>query len=64
MPCTYFFISFQAEIYISEDSATTSENADTDVECAPKTSSGSHFPTKNEWDDFIGDLSLTKSGAK
>ncbi|CAK8678326.1 unnamed protein product [Clavelina lepadiformis] len=51
-------------MYSSEDSATASENADTDAQYAPTTSSEPHFPTKKELDDLIRYLGLTKSGAE
>ena len=57
-------LSFQVETYLSEDSATTSENSDIDAEYAPTTSAELHFPTKQELDDLIRDLGLTKSGAE
>ena len=56
--------SFQVETYLSEDSATASENSDIDAEYALPTSSVPHFPTKQELDDLIRDLGLTKSGAE
>ena len=49
--------------YLSEDSATESENSHIDAEYAPTTSAEPHFPTKQELDDLIRDLDLTKSGA-
>ncbi|XP_076799828.1 uncharacterized protein LOC143444920 [Clavelina lepadiformis] len=52
------------EMYSGEDSATASENADTDAQYAPTTSSPPHFPTKKELDDLIRYLGLTKSGAE
>ena len=57
-------LSFQIETYLSEDSATASENSDTDAEYAPTTSAEPHFPTKQELDDFIRNLGLTKSRAE
>ena len=48
-------------MHLSEDSATTSENADTDVEYEPTTSLESHFSTKKELYDLIRDLGQTKS---
>ena len=57
-------LSFQVETDLSEDSATASENLDIDTEHALTTSAEPHFPTKQELDDLIRDLSLTKSGAK
>ena len=57
-------LSFQVETYLSEDSATASENSDIDAEYAPTTSAEPHFPTKQELDDLIRDLGLTKSGAE
>ena len=57
-------LSFQVETYLSEDSTTASENSDIDAEYAPTTSAEPHFPTKQELDDLIGDLDLTKSGAE
>ena len=49
-------LSFQVETYLSEDSATASENSDIDAEYAPTTSAEPHFPTKQEVDDLIRDL--------
>ena len=57
-------LSFQVETYLSEDSATASENSDIDAEYAPTTSAEPHFPTKQELDDLIRDLGLTKSKAE
>ena len=57
-------LSFQVETYLSEDSATASENSDIDAEYAPTTSAEPHFPTKQELDDLIRDLGLTKSRAE
>ena len=57
-------LSFQVETYLSEDSTTASENSDIDAEYAPTTSAEPHFPTKQELDDLICDLGLTKSGAE
>ena len=57
-------LSFQVETDLSEDSATASENSDIDAEYAPTTSAEHHFPTKQELDDLIRDLGLTKSGAE
>ena len=57
-------LSFQVETYLSEDSATASENSDIDAEYAPTTSAEPHFPTKQEPDDLIRDLGLTKSKAE
>ena len=57
-------LSFQVETYLSEDSATASENSDIDAEYAPTTSTEPHFPTKQELDDLIRDLGLIKLGAK
>ena len=63
MVCTCS-LSFQVEAYLSEDSATASENSDIDAEYAPTTSAEPHFSTKQELDDLIRDLDLTKSGAE
>ena len=57
-------LSFQVETYLSEDSATASENSDIDAEYAPTTSADPHLPTKQELDDLIRDQSLTKSAAE
>ena len=57
-------LSFQVETYLSEDSATASENSDIEAEYAPTTSAEPHFPMKQELDDSICDLGLTKSGAE
>ena len=57
-------LSFQVETYLSEDSATASENSVIDEEYEPTTSAEPHFPTKQELDDLIRDLGLTKSGAE
>ena len=55
-------------MYFSENSSTTTdtdaENADTDAEYAPSTSSEPHFPTKKKLDDLISDLGFTKFGAE
>ena len=51
-------------MYLSEDSATASENSDIDAEYAPTTSAEPHFPTKQELDDLIRNLGLTKFGAE
>ena len=42
-------LSFQEETYLSEESATASENSDIDAEYAPTTSAKLHFPTKQEY---------------
>ena len=57
-------LSFQVEECLSEDSATASENSDIDAEYAPTINAEPHFPTKQELDDLIRDLGLTKSGAE
>ena len=59
-------LSFQVETYryLSEDSATASENSDIDAEYALTTGAEPYFPTKQELDDLIRYLGLTKSGAK
>ena len=63
MLCT-FSLLFQVETDLSEHSATASENSDIDAEYAPTTSAEPHFSNKQELDDLIRDLGLTKSGAK
>ena len=50
--------------YLSEDSATASENSEIDAEYAPTTSAEPHFPTKQELDGLLRDLGLTKSGTE
>ena len=57
-------LSFQVETYLSEDSATASENSDIDAEYVATTSAEPHFPTKQEWNDLIRDLGLSKSGVE
>ena len=49
-------------MYFSENSSTTT--TDTDAEYASSTSLEPHFPTKEELDDLISNLGLTKSGAE
>ena len=62
------YLSFQVEMYFSEDSSTTTDtdakNADTDVKYTTSISLEPHFPTKKELNDLIHDLGLTKSGAE
>ena len=57
-------LSFQVETHLSKDSATASENSDIDAEYALTTSAEPHFPNKQELDDLIHDMGLTKSGAE
>ena len=61
--CT-FSLSFQIGTYLSEDSATASENSDTDAEYAATTSAEPHFLSIKEVDDLIRDLDFIKSGAE
>ena len=62
--CYACSLLFQVETYLSEDSATASENSDIDAEYAPTTSAEPLFPIKQELDDLIRDLGLTKSKAE
>ena len=57
-------LSFQVETYLSEDSATASENSVIDAEYEPTTSAEPHFLTEQELDDLTRDLGLTKYGAE
>ena len=54
----------QVERYSSGNSATTSENIDTDAEFVPTTSSERYFATKRELDNLMCDLGLKKPGAE
>ena len=63
MLCTCSLL-FHVETYLSEESATASESSDIEAEYALRTSTEPHFPSKQELNDLIRDLGLTKSGAE
>ena len=52
-------LPFQVKRYLSEDSATASENSDIDAESAPTTRAKSHLLTKQELVDLIRYLGIT-----
>ena len=58
----YLWFIISDRKYLSEVSA--SENSVIDAEYAPTTSAKPHFPTKQDLNDVIGDIGLTKSGAQ
>ena len=60
----YLCLIISGRKYISEDSAPARENSDIDAEYAPTTSAEPYFTTKQDLDDLICDLGLTKSAAE